>query len=247
MATTWYDGEVTEIIDETPTTKRFWVKVPDLDRFDFQPGQFVTMDLPIHEKRLQRWRSYSIANAPADTNTLEFCIVKLEGGLATQYLFDDVKPGSSIRFKGPNGVFTLPSTIEKDLVMICTGTGVAPFRSMLQHLQHTSQAHRNIHLIFGTRYAEGILYQNEFIELQKTKPEFRFSVALSKEPAIDPALFDFEVKSGYVHQLYQSAYAEQRDDVLFYLCGWQNMVDQAVINLENMGYQKNQIITELYG
>jgi CDP-4-dehydro-6-deoxyglucose reductase len=246
MATTWYDGEVTEIIDETPTTKRFWVKIPDLDRFDFQPGQFVTMDLPIHEKRLQRWRSYSIANSPTETNTLEFCIVKLAGGLATQYLFDEIRTGSAIRFKGPNGVFTLPSTIEKDLVMICTGTGVAPFRSMLQHLQHTGKSHCNIHLIFGTRFSEGILYRKEFETLQKTMPGFHFSVALSKEESIAPEEFEFEIKSGYVHQLYQSAYAP-REDVLFYLCGWQNMVDEAVLNLQNMGFQKSHLITELYG
>jgi hypothetical protein len=53
------------IENETADTKRFWIEVPELERFDFVPGQFVTLDLPIHEKPNKRWRSYSIASSAA--------------------------------------------------------------------------------------------------------------------------------------------------------------------------------------
>ena len=62
MPITWYEGVVQKIAEEAPNVRRFWVEVPE--KIDFQAGQFVTMDLPIGDKRLQRWRSYSIANAP---------------------------------------------------------------------------------------------------------------------------------------------------------------------------------------
>jgi ferredoxin-NADP reductase len=65
MPTTWYDAHVVKIQAATPNTRRFWVEIPTVEAFTFKPGQFVTMDLPIGEKRLQRWRSYSIANAPS--------------------------------------------------------------------------------------------------------------------------------------------------------------------------------------
>ena len=70
MPTTWYDSKVIKIENQSPTTKRFWVEVEGVDSFDFKAGQFVTMDLPLGEKRKQRWRSYSIANAPDGTNVL---------------------------------------------------------------------------------------------------------------------------------------------------------------------------------
>lgn len=244
----WYDSKVVKITDESPTTKRFWVELPPEEKVDFQAGQFVTMDLPIHEKRLKRWRSYSIANAPNGGQLLEFCIVYLEGGAGTEYFFKQVEIGTPIKFKGPSGTFTLPEKIEKDLVLICTGTGVAPFRSMLWDLYNHQKPHKKIHLIFGTRYADGILYRSEFEQLQDLIPNFKFSVALSREEKIDPIQFNFDIYSGYVHLIYQKAHAAVNPDVDFYICGWSNMIDDAVAKLIiEIGYDKSQVHYELYG
>ena len=81
MLEPWRTGIVTKIIDETKATRRFWIQIPEVESFDFKPGQFVTLDLPIHEKRNKRWRSYSIASSPDGTNIIELVIVQLEGGL----------------------------------------------------------------------------------------------------------------------------------------------------------------------
>ena len=64
----WRQGIVTRIEQETYNTRRFWIRVPDVESFDFTPGQFVTLDLPIHEKINKRVRSYSIASWPDGTN-----------------------------------------------------------------------------------------------------------------------------------------------------------------------------------
>ena len=81
MAWKWYDSQITRIEQMTPTTRRFWLATKAEWDFNFQPGQFITLDLPIHEKRLKRWRSYSLAGGPSEKGDLELCIVKLEGGL----------------------------------------------------------------------------------------------------------------------------------------------------------------------
>ena len=57
----WYNSKVIKTADLSPTTRHFWLEVDEVDQLDFKAGQFVVMDLPIHEKRIQRWRSYSIA------------------------------------------------------------------------------------------------------------------------------------------------------------------------------------------
>ncbi len=241
MAWTWYDSKVIKIEDQSPTTKRFWVKIPGDEVIDFKAGQFVTMDLPISDKRNKRWRSYSIANAPDGTNVLEFCIVLLEGGAGTTYLFNELEVGGTIRFKGPSGTFVLPEKIDSDLVFICTGTGVAPFRGMLWDIYNQKKTHQKLHLIFGTRHKEGLLYKDELEDLTKKLEGFSYSAALSREE-------DWDGYKGYIHQIYKEDYKTVRPDVHFYLCGWTNMIDEAVANLiVEMGYDKSQIHYELYG
>ncbi len=247
MPTTWYNSKVIKIEEQSPTTKRFWVEIADVDRFEFKAGQFVTMDLPLGEKRKDRWRSYSIANAPDGTNVLEFCIVHLEGGVGSGYFFNEVEIGTDIKFKGPDGNFVLPEKIDKKLVLICTGTGVAPFRSMLWDLYNRGETGHHIHLIFGTRYADGILYQKEFEELREKMPGFQYDVTLSREKLI-PAGHAFGIHSGYVHPVYLEKYPEKSPDLCFLLCGWTAMIDEAVANLmTKFGYDRSQVKYELYG
>lgn len=240
MAWKWYDSHITKIEDMTPTTRRFWLeKKPDWD-FTFQAGQFITLDLPIHEKRLKRWRSYSLAGSPADEGDLELCIVKLEGGLASEYLFEKATVGTPVKFKGPAGAFTLSKKPATDLVFICTGTGIAPFRSMLRQMA-TSELKQPVHLIFGTRREDGMLYQKEMEALQTNFPNFTYSVALSRQATE-------QHYEGYVHQIYEQAYQQVQPGIHFYICGWSNMVDEAVKKLtEEMGYPKEQVHYELYG
>jgi ferredoxin-NADP reductase len=237
----WYQGIVQKIEPMAPGVQQFWIEMPELERFEFKAGQFITMDLPLGEKRLQRWRSYSIASAPDGSNVLELCIVRSASGEGTKYLFENVEVGSAIKFKGPEGGFVLPETIDHDLVLVCTGTGLAPFRSMLADIRRTGRAHGNIHLIFGTREESGLLYRSELENLAKDMPGFRYDVALSRQP-------DWPGYKGYVHQIYLEQYREIRPDVHFYLCGWSNMIDEAVANLLTvLKYDRSQIHYELYG
>src|SRR5215212_12001984 len=99
----WRKGIITRIENENENTKRFWVKIPDVEIFDFIPGQFVTIDLPIHEKVNKRWRSYSIASWPDGTNVIELLIVFLENGAGSTYLFNEISEGSELIFRGPQG------------------------------------------------------------------------------------------------------------------------------------------------
>src|SRR5690349_11521598 len=130
----WQKGIIIRIEEHTHNTKRFWVQVPGIESFDFKPGQFVTLDLPIHEKINKRVRSYSISSWPDGTNVFELLVVLAEQGLGTHYLFNEVRVGSELVFRGAQGVFTLPEKLEKDIFLICTGTGIAPFRSMINHI-----------------------------------------------------------------------------------------------------------------
>ncbi len=192
----WQTGTVIRIEDETYNTKRFFISVNEKESFDFKAGQFVTLDLPINEKVNKRWRSYSIASWPDGSNVFELLIVILEGGKGSTYLFNEVKVGSEITFRGPQGVFTLPQEIDKDLFFICTGTGIAPFRSMLNYIKLHNVPHQNLYLIFGCRTKKDLLYFEEMKALQQELENFYYLPALSRE--------NWEGATGYVHNLYEA-------------------------------------------
>lgn len=235
----WRTGKVIRLEDATQDTRRFFIEVPELTQFDFQPGQFVTLDLPIHEKPNKRWRSYSIASAPDDSNVFELVIVLDKHGAGTPYLFTDVSVGSELSFRGPQGVFTLRQPVERDIFMICTGTGIAPFRSMVQYMHHHKTPHQQIHLIFGCRTKDTLLYYDEFRQLEKDMPGFHYHPTLSRE--------NWEsAHHGYVHPVYEQLCAA-RQPAHFYLCGWKGMIDEAKQRILAMGYDKKDIHLEIYG
>ena len=207
----WRKGKVIKIDDHTHNTRRFWIEVAELERFDFIPGQFVTLDLPIHEKVNKRWRSYSIASWPDGSNVFELLIVLAEGGLGT---------------------------IEKDIFLICTGTGIAPFRSMVNYLHIHNIHFQKIYLIFGCRKQEDLLYFDELKALQERLPGFHYLPTLSRE--------HWEGHHGYVHHIYEEL-CKDRQAAQFFLCGWKHMIEEDKKRIQEMGYDRKAIHQELYG
>src|SRR5690349_11774515 len=255
MLLPWQTGKVIRILDETNNTRRYWIEVPELTSFDFEPGQFVSLDLPIHEKPAKRLRSYSIASWPDGTNVFELVIVLLEGGAGTTWLFNEVKVGDELTFRGPQGKFTLPEPIDRDLFFICTGTGIAPFRSMAHHILNHNISHQNIYLIFGCRKLADSLYGKELQELAEKTTSFQYIPTYSREV---PENQNHLIRTGYVHSIYEeiiranstaaaTSDANTLKPALFYLCGWKNMIDEAKQRIQALGYDRKTIHQELYG
>lgn len=234
----WRKGKVIRIENETAVTKRYWIEVPELTSFDFIPGQFVTLDLPIHEKANKRLRSYSIASWPDGTNVFELIIVLDKKGAGTNYIFHEVTVGSELVFRGAQGVFILKEPLDKDLFLICTGTGIAPFRSMVHHIKNKAIPHKNITLIFGCRTKDTLLYYQEMKELEGSLPGFRYIPTLSRQ--------EWEGRTGYVHNIYEELCSDKKP-AGFMLCGWRGMVDEAKQRILDMGYDSKDIHVEIYG
>ncbi|HSC53675.1 MAG TPA: FAD-binding oxidoreductase [Phnomibacter sp.] len=250
----WVTGVITNITDETPNTKRFFFEVPEKTDFNFIPGQFVTLDLPIHEQKNKRWRSYSIASAPNGTNRFELVIVLNEAGAGTTWLWANAKVGTEILLRGPQGKFTLPEEISTDIYLICTGTGIAPFRSMVEYMHAHHIHHEQVYLLFGCRKFSDTLYGTELRNLQQVMPGFNYIPTYSRESPDN----HFLLRTGYVHNVYEELiihnnkkYQAEGGQGLrpakFYLCGWKNMIDEARQRIAAIGYDKKDIHFELYG
>ena len=241
MLEPWRTGTVIKIENTNSRTRRFWIQVTELEQFNFKPGQFVTLDLPIDEKKNKRWRSYSIASSPDGTNIFELVIVLLEHGAGTSYLFTNVTEGTEILLRGPQGVFTLPEVLDKDLFFICTGTGIAPFRSMVKYVYEHNIAHKNIYLIYGCRKFGDTLYEEELKSLESSMELFHYIPVFSREPPNEGTT------TGYVHGVYEKIIAASKPEAYFFLCGWKNMIDEAKQKITAFGYDRKAIHLELYG
>ena len=231
MAYEYFNCNVTDVIDTTERTKRFLFQFPPEVEFSFHPGQFVMMNLPIKSKVTNR--AYSIASPPDGNNSFELVISKKPEGLGTTYLFHEVKKGSVLQVTKALGKFGLPDPIEYDVCFICTGTGIAPFRAMLHHIYRHNIPHKNIYLIFGNRWKADVLYREEFEELEKEHPDFKFIPVLSRET-------EWSGKKGYVHSIYEELFADKRP-AWFYVCGWEEMTKEARNRIGEMGYEKKFI------
>lgn len=253
MLQPWQTGKVIRIENATDFTRRFWIELVSGLPFHFEPGQFVTLDLPIHEKPSRRWRSYSIASWPDGSPVFELVIVLLDGGVGTKYLFEEIQVGSELTLRGPQGSFTMPQPLEKDLFLICTGTGIAPFRAMAHHILNHNIPHQEIYLIFGCRRLGDALYQKEMEELELKLTGFQYLPVFSREV---PENREHLIRTGYVHAVFEEICKQKAASngspggvypASFFLCGWKVMIDEAKKRIVDLGYDRKAIHLELYG
>ena len=222
-----------ESVELAPEVRHFVFEAEGAERFEFLPGQFVSLTAPIGGKLITR--AYSLASAPRQGNRFELCLNRVPAGIFSNVLFD-MKPGDTVEMKLPLGMFTLRQP-PLDSLFIATGTGIAPFRSMLQaHLTSSGPA---ITLLFGVRYESHLMYGVEFEALTRRFPQFRYWPTLTRP---DPG---WRGRTGRVQTHLDEALGGRRDlDV--YLCGLKAMVDDVRRLLKERGFDRKQIFYEKY-
>jgi len=220
-----------------PEVHQFRFEVPAVKHLNFTPGQFVCVIEHKEGKAIKR--AYSIAS-PRGGNQFELCLNRVPNGVVSSWLFG-LKPGDEVDIREPVGQFTLRHP-ERRSVFIATGTGIAPFRSML--LDHLPRTQPRITLLFGVRYEEGLLYRDELEALAKEYPSFRFLPTLTRPGP------NWEGRVGRVQKHLDEALAlaspEQAKDVDVYICGLHEMVADIRKELLARGFDRKQIISERY-
>jgi CDP-4-dehydro-6-deoxyglucose reductase len=222
-----------ETRDLAPDVRHFVFQVEDADSFSYVPGQFVSFTADIKGSPITR--AYSIAS-PACGKCFDLCLNRVVEGKFSPYLFE-LKPGDQVRMTGPYGGFIFRQPVE-DSVLVATGTGIVPFRAMLQDILPRDSS-QQFTLIFGVRYEHTLLYREEFEELARRYPNFRFWPTLSRpEPG-------WTGHRGHVQQHLFEAIGERRDLSVF-ICGLKAMVEDVKSMLKHAGFERKRIIFEKY-
>jgi ferredoxin-NADP reductase len=233
-----FDARITHSVPLSEFTKHLELEVNGISHFDFVPGQWLSVKANTPDGE-EMTRAYSIASPPAGTERLAFCLNRVDEGFMSNYLCN-LDEGAEIKFQGPFGNFTLHPP-HRDTIFIATGTGVAPFRSMLHWLlaDPERQQGREFWLVFGSRREQDLYYRDEFSALAAKHDNFHFLPTLSRPPE------DWQGLRGYVQEHVPEIVGE-RNDMHAYICGLDKMVKANRELLKGLGWERTAIRYERY-
>jgi ferredoxin-NADP reductase len=225
-----------ESVSLSPQTKHLVFEVEPAP-FDFIAGQFVSMKAQNDGREITR--AYSIASAPRDQRTFDICLNRVVNGFFSNFLCD-LEPGASVDFHGPHGYFVLKNPV-RDSVFIATGTGIAPMRGMLDWLfaEPTRNEGREFWLVFGTRYAEDLYYNQQFLDMERKHPNFHYVSTLSRDND------GWTGARGYVQE-HVAKIVGSRTDMDAYICGLRDMVQANRDMLKGLGWDRKSILYERF-
>jgi len=187
-------------------------RLPPTANFEYLSGQFI--DLIWNGQK----RSYSLASNKVVNNTLELHIKKVHNGVFSEFLFNDLKENQLLRFNGPLGTFFVRES-NRPIIFICTGSGFAPVKSMIEQLIE-SKSERQINIYWGGRYRSD-LYSELPVVWTEQNTNIRYTPVYSKEPEI----YDGEATGYCQHEILKQH--QKLNDYEVYACGSDVMIHDA--------------------
>lgn len=172
-----FTAAVSRITDLTHDVREIELRLVEPPRIRFQPGQFVSFEVERTGTAFPITRAYSIASSPDEDDRILLLLNLVPGGSGSGYLFR-LREGDETGFRGPAGSFTLPPG-PRDLLFVATGTGIAPFRSMLWWLAEHEPS-RRVTLFWGVRSERDVYYQDELARLRERLANFSSVTSLSR-------------------------------------------------------------------
>lgn len=210
-----FHAQVSRIKDLTHDVRELELSLIDPQSIEFKAGQWISLDVWHPRMRQHVQRQYSIASPPSQAQQITLLFNRVPDGLGSSYLFS-LHEGDPLKFQGPNGSFFLQENPGRDLVFVATGTGIAPFRSMLDTFLEQPEA-GTLTLYWGLRSQRDLYFQRELETLTQGHPHFSFVTTLSRPEN------GWNGSIGRVTKLVENKISSV-SNVTFFLCGNGGMI-----------------------
>lgn len=233
---------VIKIIQETSNVRTLQFKLNE--PLEFKPGQFIMIgkDLNIKGETKKIKRAFSISSQPSDKDYVEITVKKEDKGLFTPVIFEQ-KENDSLEVSGPFGQFIYKDNLLNDyenIFLIAGGTGIAPLRSMYNHIL-TNKIKLNISLLYSTKTPEQIIYRKELETLKEAHENFKPTVTITKpEESKEP----WDKKKGRISKDLINENLNNLEKTVFFICGPPEMVESTVTFLKELNATNEQIKVE---
>ncbi|WP_110994967.1 benzoate 1,2-dioxygenase electron transfer component BenC [Pseudomonas sichuanensis] len=205
-----FEAAISDVRQLSASTIALSIKGEALNRLAFLPGQYVNLKVPGSEQS----RAYSFSSLPKD-GEVSFLIRNVPGGLMSSFLTQLAKAGDSMSLAGPLGSFYL-RPIQRPLLLLAGGTGLAPFTAMLEKIAEQGSEHP-LHLIYGVTNDFDLVELDRLQALAARIPNFTYSACVANPDSQYP-------QKGYVTQHIEPRHLNE-GDVDVYLCGPPPMVE----------------------
>jgi len=224
---------VLSVNDLTPHVRQL-VLLPVARKIAFQPGQWVSLKLPVGAKPPLN-RAYSMAAPGTPSGELTLIFDRVPGGVGSNYLYT-LKPGDDTYLSGPYGNFTLPKQLDRELILIARYTGLVPIRCMLKQLYAQRQM-GSVLLVSVAPAEEELLFHQELLTLAVTHLGFRYLplvAAGGEQQGVD-------LTFSMIRPLIEGA-----PKVIPMLCGTKGFVRPLRAYFVEAGYDRKEVKTETY-
>jgi ferredoxin-NADP reductase len=232
---------VTDIVQETPTTKTFRLERTDGPLPPFRPGQYVNLFVDVDG--VVTSRPYSISSPPpaGGQNSLDLTVREKPDGFVAPYLLNEVQVGDELETTGPAGSFYHEPLIDgEDLVFLAGGSGITPFMSIISDaIQHESSL--NIHLLYGSRVPEDVIFGEKLVRLAADHTNLHYAPVMSEPPP------DYQGLTGFLSTDLIRQQTGDPSGKTYYICGPNVMYDFCLAALTELGVPQHKIKRELYG
>ena len=205
-----FEAAISDVRQLSASTIALSIKGEALSRLAFLPGQYVNLKVPGSEQS----RAYSFSSLQKD-GEVSFLIRNVPGGLMSHFLTNLAKAGDSMSLAGPLGSFYL-RPIQRPLLLLAGGTGLAPFTAMLEKIAEQGSEHP-LHLIYGVTNDFDLVELDRLQALAARIPNFTYSACVANPDSQYP-------QKGYVTQHIEPRHLND-GDVDVYLCGPPPMVE----------------------
>lgn len=224
---------VLSVNDLTPHVRQL-VLLPVARKIAFQPGQWVSLKLPVGAKPPLN-RAYSMAAPGTPSGELTLIFDRVPGGVGSNYLYT-LKPGDDTHLSGPYGNFTLPKQLDRELILIARYTGLVPIRCMLKQLYAQRQT-GSVLLVSVAPAEEELLFHQELLTLAVTHLGFRYLplvAAGGEQQGVD-------LTFSMIRPLIEGV-----PKVIPMLCGTKGFVRPLRAYFVEAGYDRKEVKTETY-
>jgi ferredoxin-NADP reductase len=228
----WGDSEELEcamVIPETDDCATIAFRAPSGAWFDYKPGQFLTLDLPLPAGTIQR--TYTISSSPSRPLSISITVKAQAGSLGTRWMLDHLKPGMRLRAYGPAGQFTSLRHPARKYLFISAGSGITPMMSMTTWAWDSGEM-PDIVFVHAARKPSDIIFKNRLEQFAARVPglQLRFTVE-----EVEP----FSVWHGYRGRLNQIMLGLMAPDYLereVFCCGPEPFMKSVREGLASLGY-----------
>jgi all-trans-retinol 13,14-reductase len=172
-------GRCVEVTDVTPDVKALRFVDDSGAALAYKPGQFVTLQLDISGKQV--FRSYTMSSTPTQTAYFEVTVKRVDGGLVSNWLCDEVIVGARLHMTGPHGKFSCAPKPRKPLLMLSAGSGVTPMLSMSRWIRD-SALDVDVVYFHCARTEADLMFADEVAQMEQTYSRFVQHISLTRAP-----------------------------------------------------------------